>query len=353
MSIKYKCVECGVSMKIKDELAGTKGKCPKCRTAFQVPGDVPEEIDSEPDVETEDVEAEDVEGDDEMLDIPVETTPVVDLPPEVTPPPENVPTRPASRRVEASKKKATRISSDSVSSDPTDVLFESDTDAGVGVGAGVEGADAAGSASMAELFRDFTPAGGGKSNKKKNAGSGVSTAGSAAALLARSAEEKKTKSSEFDTFDGEDEGQDWKENLKDLWQQFGLYISGFLVVVVGLYFVMMSLTSTGGGEDIELLDVTGKIITDGGAPVENARVQFLPNDINVKGSGASGTTNAQGEFELMYDADTEGAPVGKYKVIILSADGRTLGTSEQTIRVDGDNYFYLSVRDSVGGAGGL
>lgn len=35
--IKYKCDECGSSLSIKDELAGTAGKCPKCNTKFRVP----------------------------------------------------------------------------------------------------------------------------------------------------------------------------------------------------------------------------------------------------------------------------------------------------------------------------
>src|SRR3954467_2334178 len=37
MPIRFKCAECGASMKIKDELAGTKGHCPKCKTEFVVP----------------------------------------------------------------------------------------------------------------------------------------------------------------------------------------------------------------------------------------------------------------------------------------------------------------------------
>ena len=38
MPIRFKCGECGAAMTIKDELAGTSGKCPKCKTAFKVPG---------------------------------------------------------------------------------------------------------------------------------------------------------------------------------------------------------------------------------------------------------------------------------------------------------------------------
>ena len=41
MPIRFKCGECGAAMTIKDELAGTKGKCPKCKTAFRVPGGAP------------------------------------------------------------------------------------------------------------------------------------------------------------------------------------------------------------------------------------------------------------------------------------------------------------------------
>jgi len=35
--IKYKCEECSSTLTIKDELAGTAGKCPKCKTKFRVP----------------------------------------------------------------------------------------------------------------------------------------------------------------------------------------------------------------------------------------------------------------------------------------------------------------------------
>jgi hypothetical protein len=35
--IRYKCDQCGASLKIKDKLAGTPGKCPKCKKKFTVP----------------------------------------------------------------------------------------------------------------------------------------------------------------------------------------------------------------------------------------------------------------------------------------------------------------------------
>lgn len=37
MTIRFTCDNCGSVLKIKDELAGTAGKCPKCKTRFTVP----------------------------------------------------------------------------------------------------------------------------------------------------------------------------------------------------------------------------------------------------------------------------------------------------------------------------
>jgi|SRR5579872_590205 len=37
MTIRYKCEECGAALNIKDELAGTKGNCPRCKVEFIVP----------------------------------------------------------------------------------------------------------------------------------------------------------------------------------------------------------------------------------------------------------------------------------------------------------------------------
>ncbi|HVJ84336.1 MAG TPA: hypothetical protein VM452_01765, partial [Caulifigura sp.] len=37
MSIRVTCEKCGVVLKVKEELAGTKGKCPACRGTLNVP----------------------------------------------------------------------------------------------------------------------------------------------------------------------------------------------------------------------------------------------------------------------------------------------------------------------------
>jgi hypothetical protein len=46
MTIRFTCAGCGSLLKIKDELAGTDGKCPKCKTEFVVPDPTSDDDDS-------------------------------------------------------------------------------------------------------------------------------------------------------------------------------------------------------------------------------------------------------------------------------------------------------------------
>ncbi len=47
MTIRFTCAECASVLKIKDELAGTTGRCPKCKTKFVVPAAPSDERPSE------------------------------------------------------------------------------------------------------------------------------------------------------------------------------------------------------------------------------------------------------------------------------------------------------------------
>ena len=71
MTIRYTCIGCESVLKIKDEKAGTKGKCPKCKADFLVP---------QPEVEESAEVAASPE--EEPIDEPVDS---VDMPIELTP----------------------------------------------------------------------------------------------------------------------------------------------------------------------------------------------------------------------------------------------------------------------------
>jgi len=63
----------------------------------------------------------------------------------------------------------------------------------------------------------------------------------------------------------------------------------------------------------ELTPVTG-VAKIKGKPLSDAEIVFLPVESTV-GAGASGKTDANGNFTLTYAHGGTGAPAGKYKVI--------------------------------------
>ncbi|QDT97225.1 carboxypeptidase-like regulatory domain-containing protein [Gimesia aquarii] len=72
------------------------------------------------------------------------------------------------------------------------------------------------------------------------------------------------------------------------------------------------LTACGGGSDApELGQVKGKITMDG-APLADASVTFMPE--NVRSSFA--TTDSEGNYELIYIREEPGAAIGKHKVVV-------------------------------------
>ena len=206
MTIKYKCVECGVAMKIKDDLAGQKGKCPKCKASFVIPA--PEEeppVDEVPVPDEPEDEFED--DDDDDLDMPMEVTAAPVQAPRDEPSPAMQSAPPRNRKSASETKKATRMSSrpkkpakKSGGFDPADFLMdENDAPAAqndgiynqqalraprprpVGRVGGLDEEDipeqgpAKPNSSMAEMFRDFVPAG-----EKKQIGTGIASTSLAA-----------------------------------------------------------------------------------------------------------------------------------------------------------------------------
>jgi hypothetical protein len=47
MPIEFNCDQCGTLLRIADEHAGKKGRCPTCQSLFDIPGGVPKGSDSE------------------------------------------------------------------------------------------------------------------------------------------------------------------------------------------------------------------------------------------------------------------------------------------------------------------
>lgn len=276
--IKYKCEECGSSLTIKNELAGTAGKCPKCKTPFRVPE--PDEAPKKKSKKSaaasaappKEVSEEDmIFGEDffSMDESPARRpTPVATFVPPDEPPPK--------------KKKAEKKPP------------------------GTEGADGDNSAQVAS------------------------------ALLSKTG--KKNRPSNYDDI-GEEEGEGGYDfsaiTYLILWRIVPVVL-GLGLMVPGFYWFFNAMLFS-SFELPPLVEVHGKVLIDG-APAVNAQLLFIPaldRKDPTPGGGSAATTSNDGSYIAMYKQDTPGAIIGKHTVR-LTVNGRNLTTEITVAEGDGE-----------------
>jgi len=80
------------------------------------------------------------------------------------------------------------------------------------------------------------------------------------------------------------------------------------------------LLALGCSKQEQLVPVSGKV-TMNGRPLGNVRVDFHPDpDKGTRGTGSSGTTDAEGNFTLTLAPNKPGAVAGHYRVILEDLD---------------------------------
>lgn len=272
MTIRYKCVGCGSTMKIKDELAGTSANCPKCKAEFTVPS--PEEgelvaanpaVVAEPEAKSE----EDLEDEYQRIlmgDSPGES---------------------GSRRKTADSDAF--LATESSEERPTVPEAEIDT---------------------------VAPTKSGGTHRPSN--SGVRSAAEISAALMKNKAEPTLKKSgrAFGEADNErDKGRAKLAAETRIYfaKQVGLGGLGLLVVVYGLYWLSSSMM--GGVKMPPLGRVSGIIYLDD-KPLAGATVTFQPvfegPKADTKIGGSVGVTDASGRYDLLYVENVHGAAVGKH-----------------------------------------
>ena len=81
--------------------------------------------------------------------------------------------------------------------------------------------------------------------------------------------------------------------------------------------ILLHVGCTGGPSNPKTYPVSG-VVTQGGKPVENASVVFVP--LNASCQPAMGTTDANGKYELTTTVAKDGAMPGKYGVKVAKYD---------------------------------
>lgn len=267
MSIRFKCADCGSSMKIKDELAGTKGKCPKCKTEFTVPAaDAAEPVEVAAAAPLEEkTEPEDPEDEYQRIlmgDSPRDTGP-------------------RHRGIDSDA----FISTDSADDHPRAEPPSSET----------------------EIKSTAEP------SKRR------SSAEISAMLMKNSAEPTMKKSGKaFGDTSNDKEGARAKLNSETrnyYVKQVGVLAGVTIILAWGLY--SLSSSMMGGAKYPKLGRVSG-ILTLDGKPIPGANVTFTPMSEGMnakpKDAGSAGTTDKDGRYVLYYVKDVQGAVLGKHFV---------------------------------------
>lgn len=317
MTIRYECDGCQSVLKIRDELAGTKAKCPKCKTAFVIPSQSAQKKKAKVAATTGPTEEEA-----DPIDMPQEITPIPDL-----------------------------------------SLMHNESAAGMtGSGPSIDAvpADNVPKPSIAELMREHEEQRKKKKDKKKKGGlaeaaaaAEVMTSGTAADALTRNYDQKRGKAGEPPPLTREERRE--AENRAALFS----YAKKAIPVAIGLAVAIVGFFTWYYAEPLPELGYVTGVVTQGGSPVTAGyEIQFVPlkdpndagQDKGKKDAGmrnpSTGYTDDEGRYILKYNEDVEGAILGEHRVYIrTSSQVDMYGTGSEPTKtvVDGDNNFDFSL----------
>ncbi|MCA9013625.1 MAG: hypothetical protein KDB01_27930 [Planctomycetaceae bacterium] len=359
MTIKFTCTGCGSVMSIKDEKAGTKAKCPKCKIPFVVPlaFESASDLDDDDDNISAEVPKDDADEHEETAVVIAKKEPLplitprdrkkvkvpislpepnnddenenddeendLDMPLDLTPGSPSVPAK---------------------AFDPLDVL--DDKTANKGKTRSTQESKPR-KASVADMMRGFDAGpsvGASSASPAKEAPTVAETTGTAADALARAYQQKR------------DNASNPKAKVKEVSEEQQLFMEWLvrvvpailltLVLSYGLYWLINGPSYNGP----PLADVSGKL-TQGGTPLVGYNIRFVPaltsEELNSSGekgsppprSTSSGVTDDKGLFTLSITADYDGSCLGDHTVEILDPSGIPVfvpdGYLNQTVTEDG------------------
>ena len=341
MTIRVTCDQCGSVLKIKDELAGTDGKCPKCKTRFVVPSPS-----TEAPVKNSGA-AELTETSDDLAPV---SDPIVSAPAEAVISPKaaaKTPVKGSEKPVPKTPEKPSKKPVEDEEFDPVSFLMDGpkkkptlDTTPEPASRSPMAGGSPSRNGGGGFSLDDDSapdqeydkPAPTRKWGAKKDSSAATaadrSLGGSTNAakdLLAKSMEESRVRASEMP-----EEEPRFSFDFAGLFREIGVKgfgsVAGVIVALLGVWWMMDNMM----GSKIKLprLGYVSGTVTSGGKPVAGVKVYFSPLDRTIEGANekkerardSMGFTDAEGQFVLYYSEETEGVKVGKCRVWMEASD---------------------------------
>jgi hypothetical protein len=327
MPIRYKCDTCGSTLTIKDELAGTAGKCPKCKSPFTVPALAAAESPTArvPDAGSATVTRPHRNSAAKPLKPPGKRPAGDD---DFDPMAVLMGDEPSPAKPSRSRPAPPPLSDDEI---PADLDFELE----IGGDPDEEPAPRKAKKRKRVQFDDddvFDAALPNSAAATAGAMLGGASAG-AKDLLTRTMEESRARASRIDDDENDRPGG---PGIKDYLREYGLQavgiVAAFVVGTWGLYHFASSMY--GGGIPLPELGRVYGVVKLNGQPLEGAKVRFSPSDrkLSVDDAGrhryreSTATTDDDGYYDLYYSEDVRGAAVTEHRVTIekFGPDGRLI-----------------------------
>jgi len=306
MTIRYECDECGSVLKIKDDRAGTDGKCPKCKKKFIVP-------------EPNEPSPEDAEAPAPKKKKPASAATKDKAPAQ----------KPAEKPQPAEKPEAEKKPAENEDDFDLDAFLmedgpvkakEPEPKAGAGGGRKTPSGRKRVVPTMDDdAPQDMSPA---AASAASAASAAMGASANAKDLLGQTAEASRIKASSIPE-DDRGPAIDYSMFRAQLMQALP-YAVGVVVAVGLLYWLMSSMLAT--KVDVPpLAHVSGTVTLDG-KPMTDYIVNLTPvfntfktdGGDEIKVATASGVTDENGYFELIYIEGYPGAPIGKGRIWLSS-----------------------------------
>lgn len=329
MSIRYECEQCGSVLKIKEDLAGKPGKCPKCKTPFTVPAAAEDSETSSEEAAAESPESAEsnpAEGRpaDSSGDFDVDAFLSSDDDSDVKTKPK------AAKASRPTKDSDADLSLDEPDEAPPSKRSKTRSNEEKGTDAFQirRGPDAPGkiASDPEDDESDDKPV---PSRRPPGTNPNAHASNIASDLLSKSAKKgKKTNWDEVEAKRKEEPGFDWDGLWYEARTKLLPVLGGGSAFMLLVYFVLFPMLG-GSKAYVPKLGIVTGVATVNGKPLVGATVWFFPEEKKQESKGkrfhvtaSTGQTDATGRFDLMYDPPNKirGVVIGKCRIEIMAAN---------------------------------